>query len=260
VQVSYLNHTGTSGVDAVDYIIGDAIASPLKSQPYYTETIYQLPGCFFCFEYDERELPPVTPLPARSNGYVTFGCFGGSDKFNHENLRIWADLLRRIPNSRLILQNSGLTPAANRDYFARQFHQFEIDPKRITMLPGADRDELLRNYGLIDISLDTWPYNGGNTIAESVWQGVPPLTFTGDRFGCRYGGSLVAACGLSDWIGDSPEGMIDIAERVSSDLGQLSDIRSNLRRMTVTHGLSDSTRFARQIEIAYENMITRRTQ
>ena len=53
VQVSFLNHTASSQVPNVDYILADEICLPEAGgfEAYYSEEIYRLPGCFFCFDY-----------------------------------------------------------------------------------------------------------------------------------------------------------------------------------------------------------------
>ncbi len=57
VQVSFLNHTASSQVPNIDYIITDEICTPSNSdvQSYYSERLWRLPGCFFCFDYRGSE-------------------------------------------------------------------------------------------------------------------------------------------------------------------------------------------------------------
>jgi len=117
--------------------------------------------------------------------------------------------------------------------------------------------KLLDAYNEVDISLDTWPYCGGNTIAESLWMGVPVVTLKGDRFGSRYGASLVTAGGCADLIAESPEEYVEIAARLAGDLPRLRHLRQNLRQMSIDHGLGDSTLFARRMENAYREMLGR---
>ena len=133
--------------------------------PHYSEKIYRLPECFFCFDYRGYEYPDVVDPPSLAKGYITFGCFGFGGKLNREQLRIWADLLHQIPTSRLHLQNIQLRNERGRRFFTERFRTFGIEPNRLVLAHGVDRQALLKVYGDIDVSLDTWPYCGGNTIA-----------------------------------------------------------------------------------------------
>jgi len=258
VQISYLNHAGTSRVPNLDFVLADDIVTPIANDKYYSENIYRMPGSFFCFYYDEDELPPIAPPPRVKNGYTTFGCFGGPDKLNFENLRLWAGALHKLSNSRLVIQNVGTSSACTREFLTKQLGWLGIEPHRLTLLPGGTRDEILRNYALVDVSLDTWPYCGGNTIAESLWQGVPVVTFRGDRFSSAYGASLITAAGLGDLVAESPEAFADIAVSLGSDTAKLCDLRKNLRTMIKEYGFGDPVRFARKIENAYLDMLAQK--
>ena len=65
---------------------------------------------------------------------------------------------------------------------------------------GAEHFDFLRGYDEMDIALDTFPYNGGTTTTEALWQGVPVLTFNGDRWASRTSRSLLLAAGLPEWV------------------------------------------------------------
>lgn len=260
VQASYLNHTGTAGVDNIDFVIADEISAPAACDPYYTETIYRLPRCFFCFAYREDDLPAITPPPLIKNGYVTYGCFGGGDKLNSKIISVWADLLRRSPTANLIIQNHSMSLVSNQQFLRKQFRWLGIDPARITILPGTDRDAVLHNYSLVDVSLDTFPYCGGNTIAESVWQGVPVVSCRGDRFASAYGASLLHACGLSDLVARDFEEYISLADQLGRDPERLVSLRQKLRRLAKERGLSDPQSMARALEAAYIDMVGRKKQ
>jgi protein O-GlcNAc transferase len=85
---------------------------------------------------------------------------------------------------------------------------------------------------------------------------VPVVALTGDRFGSRYGASLLAAAGCADLLAESPEQYIAIAKRLASDPVRLADLRQHLRDMSIEHGLGDSVGFARRLENAYVDMLS----
>lgn len=258
IQITYLNHHASSRVSNVDYILADDIAAPRGCDINYTETIYRLPRCFFSFKYSAAELPPVAPSPHLANGYVTFGCFGGSDKFNERLLSLWARVLGAVPNARLMLQSLGLRSAATRRFIANRMQSFGITPDRLILLPGTDRSGVLRNYALVDISLDTWPYAGGNTIAESVWQGVPVVALQGDRTASAYGASLITGCGLGELVAHSFDEYVDIAASLARDSARLVELRHTLRDLVCENDFGNPTTLARALEDAYSSMLAKR--
>lgn len=257
IQVSYVNHAGTCGVPNVDYLMTDVHAAEHVEEGYYTERLFALPRCFLSYTYRDMWAPPVAPRPARSNGYVTFGNFGGPYKLNHECLRLWASVLHRVPGSRLLLQNPGMDNKGNADFIVNRLGRLGIVPERVTILPGADRETILKNYEMMDISLDSWPYCGGNTIAEALWQGVPVLTLKGQRFVSAYGASLNIAAGVGDLVARTPEEFAEVAHKLANDGERLEYLRDNLRDMMVVHGLSNPKAMARALEDAYLEMAER---
>jgi predicted O-linked N-acetylglucosamine transferase (SPINDLY family) len=106
----------------------------------------------------------------------------------------------------------------------------------------------------MDISLDSWPYCGGNTIAEALWQGVPVITLKGQRFVSAYGASLNIAAGIGDLVAKEPEEFADIALKLATNRDRLEYLRNNLRTMMVSNGLSDPKDMANALEDAYFKM------
>jgi hypothetical protein len=255
VQVSFLNHTGSSHVPNVDYILADHICAPKADQPLYSEGIQHLPNCFFCFDYRNSESPAIADPPALTRGYPTFGCFGSGGKLNKQLIAMWSRLLHRVPTAILHLQNAQLNSYDCRHFISSQFRNLGINHDRLILARGISREELLETYNHIDISLDTWPYCGGNTIAESLWMGVPVVSLKGDRFSSRYGASLLTAAGCQDLVAETPEEYIEVVAGLAADLPRLQSLRQNLRQMSIDHGLGDSRRFARDLEDAYVEML-----
>ena len=259
VQVSHLNHLGSSQVPNVDYQISDERATPSASdsQQFYSEQLYRLPGCFLSYDYLASSEPAIAEPPSVRNSFITFGYFGSGSKLNIQVIELWASLLQRVANSKLHIRNLQLGSPASRRILIERFRRFGISPDRLIVAAGVDRAALMRLYGGIDISLDTWPYCGGNTIAESLWQGVPVITWKGERFVSAYGSSLVRAAGCPELATDTLDQYVETASRLANDPARLLFLRHNLRKMSIENGLADSVGFARRLEAAYVDMIQR---
>ncbi len=257
VQISYLNHTGTSAVPNVDYVLADATSILGEDYQFFTEKVWCLPGSFLCYNYDGAPHPGVAEAPIVKNGYATFGCFGSGGKINVQTIELWAEIMRRVPNSEFFVRNAQLNPSENRRYLQQRFGRFGIAPERLRIIGGTDRATILKCYDDVDISLDTWPYCGGNTIAEPIWQGVPVITLKGNRFSGRYGAGLVLAAGCPELVADTAEQYVEIAVQLAGSTDRLVRYRKELRQMARQHGLSDAERFARKLEAAYIEMLQR---
>lgn len=259
IQINYINHTGTSGVPNVDYILSDETCIPSTSgaEKYYSEEIYRLPGCVFCYDYSRADEPAVAAPPHLRNGFITFACLGSGGKINVELVEVWAKILHRVPASILYIQNAQLDLPVDVGFMVAKFERFGISSNRLRLEGGIARTDVLGLYRDLDVSLDTWPYCGGNTIAESLWHGVPVITYQGPRFSGAYGASLLAAAGCADLVATSLDDYVERAVRLAGDSDRLVALRRQLRRMHQEHGLGDSTQLARRLESAYADMISR---
>ena len=91
VQVTMLGLPTTTGLATMDYRLTDPYLDPPgTSDADYTERSIRLPHCFWCYQPPE-ESPPVGELPARKNGFVTFGCLNQFAKVSRPALELMAD-------------------------------------------------------------------------------------------------------------------------------------------------------------------------
>lgn len=64
--------------------------------------------------------------------------------------------------------------------------------QRVDLLPlAAATADHLSMYGLLDVSLDPWPYAGTTTTAECLLMGVPAVTLRGRCHAHNVGVSLL---------------------------------------------------------------------
>ncbi|MBN9317523.1 MAG: tetratricopeptide repeat protein [Devosia sp.] len=251
VALIWLGYSGTSGHEAIDYILGDAIVLPDRVVQS-VEQPWRLPDAYLCFSPTQAP-PPVGPLPARANGYVTFGSFNNLNKLSSATLDAWAAVLDAVPDSRLQIKAHqgvvGPQPAID------GLVQRGVAADRIATLEWVDGwCRHLPLYDRFDIGLDPFPYNGTTTTCESLLMGVPVVTLKGDRFISRVGASLMHTVGLDDWIAETVGDYVALAVKRAADLEQLAQVRTGLRTRLQASPLGDTRRFARNFEAALRQM------
>jgi predicted O-linked N-acetylglucosamine transferase (SPINDLY family) len=248
VQICWLAYPGTTGNEAIDYRLTDAYLDPPgQADQYYSETTLRLDDTFWCFHPLTSE-PAVSPLPAQSRGYVTFGCLNNFCKLNPGVLRLWARVLHTTERSRLLL----LAPEGSCRQWPLEVLAAEgITGDRITLVAPRPRADYLALYHEIDLALDTFPYGGHTTSLDAYWMAVPVITLVGQTVVGRAGLSQLENLGLPELIACTPEEFIEIAASFASDLSRLADLRSTLRKRLESSPLMDAPRFARSLERAY---------
>jgi predicted O-linked N-acetylglucosamine transferase (SPINDLY family) len=251
VQVTWLGYPGTTGLPTIDYRLTDPYLDPPGLfDASYSEESLRLPDTFWCYD-PPGDSPPVSALPALEAGAVTFGCLNNFLKVNDGCLSLWAEVLRAVPGSRLLLR-APRGPA--RDHFLAVLGHEAIAAIRVEFVDALPRPEYLKLYRRIDLGLDPLPYNGHTTSLDPFWMGVPTLTLIGKTVVGRAGWSQLCNLGLKELAAETPEQLVAIAFRVADDLPGLHELRGTLRRRMLQSPLMDAPRFARNIEQAYRQM------
>lgn len=244
VQISYLGYFNTTGLQAMDYILGNRYVLPEQEWRFYVEKPLWLAGCHLCFTPPGVNVP-VAPLPATTQGWVTYGCFNHMTKITDAVLACWASILNAQPSARLLLKNKHVADAAIAQRTRQRFADQGGDVSRLILEGPSPYAEYLASYSRIDIALDPFPYGGGTTSMEALWMGVPVLTLCGDRYASHMTESLLMGAGLSAWVTDDLVDYLKTALTLSSDIQSLARLRAKLRRQVEQSGLVDANTFAR---------------
>lgn len=254
VQASWLGYVGTTGVAAIDYVIGDRFATPPDEDAHFSERVWRLPDGYMCFTPPAFDLP-VGELPAGADGPVTFGSFNNLAKLNERVIACWAGALAAVPGSRLLLRAPQLSQAAEVARLHAAFVARGVDPARLLLEPPRPtRREGMAQYARVDIALDPFPYTGVTTSVEAMYMGVPVLTRRGDRFLSHVGESLNRILGLDDWIAADDADFAGRARALAADRDALGRLRAGLRDRLLASPLCDAPRFAHGFEQALRGM------
>ena len=253
VQVSWLGYFCTTGLSAMDHFIGDPVCTPQEWQPYFSEQLALMPQTRFCYR-PPIDAPAVAPLPVLRGEPFTFGCFNNLAKLNASVIALWSQILREIPDSRLILQARFLDDVATRVAVETRFSSAGAPLERIVMRGHVPHLELLKAYEEIDLALDPFPFGGGMTSLEALWMGVPVLTLAGDRIAGRQSASFLKALGLAEFIVPTLADYLHRAIEVHAHAEQLNEIRQALRARMGVSPLCAENVFTRDLEALYRQM------
>jgi predicted O-linked N-acetylglucosamine transferase (SPINDLY family) len=251
LQVNWLGFPGTSGADYIDYLIGDAVVTPLEHAAHFSEKIAQMPLCYQPND-SQRALPASQPRAAwgLADDVPVLCGFHQSYKISREVFASWCRLLHALPNAVLwLLRWNASVQAALTAAAAAQ----GIDAARLVFAPVLPADQHLSRLAAADVFLDAWPCNAHTTASEALWAGVPPVTVIGETFAQRVAASLLHASGL-------PELACSDAARYEATVLQLAaqpGRRAALRERLIGQrgaALFDGKRFARDIEGLFERM------
>jgi len=254
VQVTYLGYPDTTGLRTIDYRLTDGWADPPgRTEHLHTEELVRLPRGAWCYRPPE-DAPEASPLPARSSGTVTFGCFNNLAKVTPRLIAAWAEILRRTPQARLIVKSPVLVDGSTRRLVLERFRQHGLADGHVQLFGPVKREHHLGLYQWIDLALDTFPYHGTTTTCEALWMGVPVVVLEGATHASRVGVSLLSSVGLADWIAADWEGYVELAARRACELAGLAELRAGLRARMSRAPLTDAQALSRDLEEAYRRM------
>jgi predicted O-linked N-acetylglucosamine transferase (SPINDLY family) len=244
VQASWLGYLSTSGLTRIDYRITDAYADPPGiAERFHTEQLLRLPHSQWC--YRPVLAVDVPPAPFAQNGFITFGVFNQSAKVSPSARRLWAEVLKRVPGSRLLIV--GVPPGPATQMVLDDFARHGVSPGTVKVEARLSLEDYFRTIGSVDIALDPMPYSGGTTTCDTLWMGTPVVAMTGDRSVSRSAASILSVLGLEAWIASSPEEYVERAVALARQPGSGRGLRERMRASP----LMDEARFARDMEALY---------
>lgn len=250
VQVTWLGYPDTTGMRAMDYRLTDKIADPDDSLA--SEELVRLEGGFLCYR---APVDVAVDKPAAVGRGVVFGSFNNLAKLNDAVVDCWAEILRRVPDSRLVLKARSFADPDTRARCVGVFGARGVDGAQLDL---RDRTRDLRDsfaaYNTVDIALDPFPYNGTTTSFDALWMGTPVIALMGDRHSGRVGASILTHLGLDELIALSPGAYVDKAVALARDTPRRDTLTRSLRAQLESSPLMDAAGFAEKVEAAYRRM------
>lgn len=245
VQVSWLDYFHSTGTQAVDFLLSDAVLSPPGFAANYSERVLALPSGRLCYAPPE----PAPEVVERANGAIRFVSFNRVDKLNDQVLGAWSRILDAVPASMLRLKARAFDDAHHHAHFIARCARQGIAASRLELHGYGGADEVFVAYADADIALDPFPFSGCATSFDALWMGVPVITRIGDTMASRQSASLLTSMGLEELIAHDTDTYVRCAVELAQDRGRLAALRAQLRSR-VRENLCDAGRHARELESA----------
>jgi protein O-GlcNAc transferase len=250
VQVATLiGHDGTTGIDAIDYVMGDPYLTPPGFESLFSETLVRLPQVIAPFR-PRDDWPDVFPLP--KGGDVVFGCFAEPSRIGDAALEMWSRILDRVPGSRLLLKHRAFGFPDQARYWRRRF---EVLGERFDLegVPGGWGSQM-DVYSRVHVMLDTFPLTGATSSLIPLWMGVPVVSLAGNYPGRRYGATMLSNAGAPELVVEDADAYVDLAVALAQDRKSLSRYRRSARKTMKASPLLDAKAVTVAVEHAYRMM------
>lgn len=194
-QGTYLGFIGPTGMPWIDFVIADEKVLPIELSKHFTEKPIYLNTSFIpSISYQtDVDVPTRKDLGIPEDAFV-MGVFGNTYKITFEIFSVWMKLLRRLPNSILWLIDDNNFTTSN---LRRQAGNSGIDVGRLIFTPRINHDKFCARLSLLDICLDTFPYNCGSTANDIIHADIPFVSMYGETMVSRMGLSLLSAHGAT---------------------------------------------------------------
>jgi predicted O-linked N-acetylglucosamine transferase (SPINDLY family) len=252
VQLEWLGYPFTTGLTRLEGRITDSLVDPPGSEALASEPLLRLDPCYLCWQPPN---PSPEPFSGPRSGPFTFGSFNHFAKLNPAVIQTWAAILRRTPDTRLLLKGKGSQDAILRERVLEGFQEEGVPPSRVLFAewtPGITAH--LEFYRQVDLALDPFPYNGVTTSLEALWMGVPLVSLLGPHSLSRQGLALLSQVGLEELAAETPAAYVSTAAALAGDPTRLGRCRQGLRGRLLASPLCDAPHFARRMEALYRRL------
>ena len=248
IQISGIGYMNSTGMESVEYFLGDIFLDGAAKNVFFTEHVLRLPHTHFCYSR-LHSFPEAGEAPCRKNGGITLGCFNNFAKVTDDMLVLWNVILQSLDDARLLLKHKMFDSQEGRALALRRLQAAGIPAKKVE-LQGFSKD-YLKSYHAVDIALDTYPYTGGITTFEALYMGVPVVSLYGKRHGTRFGYSLLSNAGIGELAVSSPNDYVERVVALARDKELLGLLHQQLRIMVEQSPLMDQKQYVQDVESLY---------
>jgi len=251
VSVSYwLGYAYTTGLKAIDFFLTSSVMAPRGCDHLFSEKVWRMKGNNAPW-IPKLDMGHVNKLPAIKNKYVTFGSITRGIRLNDRVIKVWSQILKKVPNSKLIINSEDFKSSIFTNIIAKKFKYFGVDEKSLNFYFESPPWDTLRK---IDIALDCFPHNSGTTLMEHLYMGNPVITMADRPSVGRVGSHYLNGINHLEWVAKNDYDYVKKSILLASDLFKLNKIRNSLRTEMEVSYVKNPRCFTAQLEKTYKEM------
>ena len=255
IQCHYIGYHATTGLDTIDWFIGDDETLPEAFASQFVEGLWRLPRPWLA-----RAPNPNLPLAMSTTtepGPV-LGCFNQLVKLSQETLAYWAAALQAVPASRLVIKDRSTVDAEACARISGYLAGLGVAPDRISYCGyRGSWMEHMDDYNGIDLALDATPWSSATTGFDALEMGVPLVAIRGRCTSARMSAAILRGLGRPEWIANSPNQFAAIVSELCADLARLRAGKQVLRQQVQSSPLFDGADLSRCLQQAFIEMLAR---
>jgi protein O-GlcNAc transferase len=239
----------TSGLSCYDALFADDVTVPLWDEGGFTERVIRLPTFM---PYQPVGLVPDVGVPPDDVPF-TFGYLGRPHKLNETVLAMWAEILRAVPDAKLLLKSGLYSDPVFERTVVDTLVAHGVRDDRIEIHFHTGQAEHLAVHNLIDVALDPIQ-NGGMTTLEAALMGVQTLTLYGDRITRRTSTSIGTQAPDTVWDRGRHGDYVRAGVNAAADGPIAKGDRRYHRKQLQQSIIMDGARYTLAVEDAYREL------
>lgn len=254
VQVHYLGFAASTGISQMDYWMADEILVPPSHDEQFSEKVWRLNRPYVSYR-PRPDAPDISRKPD-DDGVVWLGCFHQFAKLSKSTLALWAVILNKVPQAKLLLKTKALEEGVNAKNIQDIMKEYGISSDRLKLV-GNTRSwsEHMAVYNEIDIALDPIGSPGGaTTTCDAFWMGVPVIALAGERTASRMTASLIHGLEHDEWIADNLDDYVNKVVKLINDKNKRISLRIHQRELMKSSLLCNTIDLSNALNDAYGKM------
>jgi len=185
---------------------------------------------------------------------IVFCNFNQLYKIDPATLKMWVNILLRVPNSVAWLLRF---PQVGENNIHVAAQQMGLKPGRIIFSNVAAKEEHVRRGQLADVCLDTPLCNGHTTGMDVLWAGTPMVTLPGETLASRVASSQLCTLGLEELVANTREEYENIAVKLGTNQDYLRAIRARVWDGRIQKPIFDVKIYAKDLEDLFFKMMVK---